>query len=119
MAHGLEIESSENPRYTLLNPAAFRDMLTNVEKTSLLATKIFQKTLQSYYAELDIRSMLLVDVTMEDLHMPAELRDFQEAQETYLLEITDMLKSDWVLKVYLLSYFLNFRFAVSNLMYCQ
>lgn len=99
LPHGVEIESSENARYVLLYPAAFGSLLSNAEKTSLLATKTFIRTLQSYYAELDIRNMLLVDVLMEDLHLPAELREFQDAQDTHLLEVTDMLKSDWVLKV--------------------
>jgi hypothetical protein len=50
-------------------------------------------------SELDIRGMVMVDVVLEDLHLPATLDEFCTAQQTRLDDIMDALFTDWMLKV--------------------
>lgn len=94
--------------YAPLYPTSVPDMCTKSEKSILMANSHYLKSAQSYYAELDIRKMLLVDLIMEDLQFPVELDQYRDCQEIYLTDVTDQLKSDWVLKVSF-SFVLNYK----------
>ena len=43
--------------------------------------------------------MLLVDTELQILRRPAALADFLHLQELHIGDVTDALKSDWILKV--------------------
>ena len=43
--------------------------------------------------------MLLVDTELHILRRPAALADFLHLQELHIGDVTDALKSDWILKV--------------------
>ena len=43
--------------------------------------------------------MLLVDTELQVLRRPAALADFLHLQELHIGDVTDALKSDWILKV--------------------
>ena len=44
--------------------------------------------------------MLLVDVELKTLRMPANLEDFEEQQDRHISDMVDTMRSDWVYKVY-------------------
>ena len=43
--------------------------------------------------------MLLVDTELQSLRRPAALADFLHLHELHIGDVTDALKSDWILKV--------------------
>lgn len=43
--------------------------------------------------------MLLVDVELKTLRRPAPLHEFLDLQDLHIGDVTDALRSDWVLKV--------------------
>ncbi|KAK9829119.1 hypothetical protein WJX72_004004 [[Myrmecia] bisecta] len=76
----------------------WEDLQGDMQRALPLAQPALLRGIQLYYSELDIRGMLLVDVQLAALHRPAPLADFLAAQDLHIGDVTDALRSDWVLK---------------------
>jgi hypothetical protein len=92
------LPSGETTVYDL--PAEeFPALLSDLQHISYIAKDELLAASQTYFRELDLRPVLLVDVSMEDVARPCRLTDFLKLQHNHMEEAHENLAGDWTIKV--------------------
>ncbi|MEW5317509.1 MAG: hypothetical protein WDW38_008798 [Sanguina aurantia] len=71
----------------------------DVRRISFLASTQLLEALHAYHREVDVSTLLLVDVQLAELQLPARPADFARLQKNALDSIGDNLMDDWTIKV--------------------
>eukprot|EP00210_Caulerpa_lentillifera_P008711 g8309.t1 len=77
----------------------FVELVGLSERSLLIANSSFLQTLQDLVADWDISTTSMFQYSMNPEDLPMSLAEFSNIQETHLVDVTDVIRSDWIYKV--------------------
>lgn len=99
MESGVEISNDgKHKEYRMLSIGSVESIKNNL--ALLISDKELLNTLQIFYKDSDIRDLNLFVTDIHDSQLPASLDWYISKQKIHIEDMTDTLKSNWLLKVY-------------------
>ncbi|KAL6760569.1 hypothetical protein V8C86DRAFT_3089765 [Haematococcus lacustris] len=77
----------------------FSLLLSDVQTASFLARPPLLAAMHAYYEELDMREVVVPDIKMSALELPARLSEFVRLQRLHVEEVQDHLENEWTMRV--------------------